>query len=170
MNLQVVYFQRCKCAFHQHQVWMKLQLAIRLLLLRILQLYHLSPLPPPVSNSSCLFTWCWPVCQLLYYTIALFNVPYCKILNVLFFVFFVCVYYLYEKYYKPITAQYYIANCVSWVPRLTLLDLTNKLDLRMCSRNRTRMYVGDLLYTGELCSLYANTTPFYIRNLSIWGF
>ena len=28
-----------------------------------------------------------------------------------------------EKYYKPITVQYYIANFVSWVPRLTLLDL-----------------------------------------------
>ena len=26
-------------------------------------------------------------------------------------------------YYKPITVQYYIADCVSWVPRLTLLDL-----------------------------------------------
>ena len=32
-------------------------------------------------------------------------------------------YYLCEKYYKPITVQYYIANCVSWVPKLTLLDL-----------------------------------------------
>ena len=43
----------------------------------------------------------------------------------LFFV-FVCLffmYYLCEKYYKLITVQYYIANCVSWVPRLTLLDL-----------------------------------------------
>ena len=39
-------------------------------------------------------------------------------------------YYLCEKYYKPITVQYYIADCVSWVSRLTLLDLlTNKLDL-----------------------------------------
>ena len=28
-------------------------------------------------------------------------------------------YYLCEKYNKPITVQY----CVSWVPRLTLLDL-----------------------------------------------
>jgi len=41
---------------------------------------------------------------------------------------------LYFKYYKPITAQYYIANGVSWVPRLTLLDLgtnwTNKHALR----------------------------------------
>ena len=32
-------------------------------------------------------------------------------------------YYLCEKYYKPIITQYYIANCVSWVHRLTLLDL-----------------------------------------------
>ena len=31
--------------------------------------------------------------------------------------------YLCEKYYKPITVQYYIADCVSWVPRLTWLDL-----------------------------------------------
>ena len=32
-------------------------------------------------------------------------------------------YYLHEKYYKPIIVQYYIANCVSGVPSLTLLDL-----------------------------------------------
>ena len=29
----------------------------------------------------------------------------------------------YVKYYKPITVQYYIADGVSWVPRLALLDL-----------------------------------------------
>ena len=34
-------------------------------------------------------------------------------------------YYFCEKhqYYKSITVQDYLANCVSWVPRLTLLDL-----------------------------------------------
>ena len=32
-------------------------------------------------------------------------------------------YYLCEKYYKPITVQYHIADCFNWVPRLTLLDL-----------------------------------------------
>ena len=32
-------------------------------------------------------------------------------------------YYLCEKCYKPITVQYYIAKCVSWLPRLTLSDL-----------------------------------------------
>ena len=28
-----------------------------------------------------------------------------------------------EKYYKPIIVQYYIVDCVSWVPGLTLSDL-----------------------------------------------
>ena len=39
-------------------------------------------------------------------------------------------YYLFGKYYKPITVQYYKSDCVSWVLKLTLLDLTNKLGLR----------------------------------------
>ena len=52
-------------------------------------------------------------------------------------------YYLCENYYKPITVQYYIADCVSWVPRLTLLDLQTNW---MCSQNGTHSYVGDLLY------------------------
>ena len=48
---------------HPRQAWVKLQLALRLLLLTILQLYHLPPpLPPPVSISSCLFTRCQPLC------------------------------------------------------------------------------------------------------------
>ena len=37
--------------------------------------------------------------------------------------------YLCEKYYKSITVQYYIADRVSWVPRQSLLDFPNKLDL-----------------------------------------
>ena len=53
----------------------------------------------------------------------------------LFFVFVCLLYYLREKYYKPMTVQYYIANCISWVPRLTLLDFqkigVNKLTLGM---------------------------------------
>ena len=45
----------------------------------------------------------------------------------LFFV-FVFMYYLCEKYYKSILVQYHLANCVSWIPRLTLLDLqTNRI-------------------------------------------
>ena len=37
-------------------------------------------------------------------------------------------YYLGEKYYKSITVQYYIADCVSSVPRLTLWDLHTHSD------------------------------------------
>ena len=37
-------------------------------------------------------------------------------------------YSLCEKY-KPMTVQYYIGNCVSWVPGLTLMDLMDKLDI-----------------------------------------
>ena len=37
-------------------------------------------------------------------------------------------YYSCEKYYTPITVQSYIADCVIRVPRLTSLDLMNKLD------------------------------------------
>ena len=44
-----------------------------------------------------------------------------------------------------LTVQSCIANCVSWVPRLTLLNLMNKLDLRTRSQNGTCSYVGDLL-------------------------
>ena len=47
---------------------------------------------------------------------------YCSVrLKRFYFLFFI--YYLYEKYYKPIIVMYYIASCVGWVPRLTLLDL-----------------------------------------------
>ena len=55
-------------------------------------------LPPPASNSSCLFTRC----QLLPYTIVFFKVLYCKIKNVLFFCLFF-MYYFCEKHYKAIT-------------------------------------------------------------------
>ena len=54
--------------------------------------------------------------------------------------FFVFVFYvLCEKYYRAIIMQYYIADCVSWVPRLTFLDLET------CSWKGTHSYVGDLL-------------------------
>ena len=48
--------------------------------------------------------------------------------------YFLCLfftYYLCEKFYKPMTMQYYIADCLSSVSRLSLLDLdlTNKLGL-----------------------------------------
>ena len=98
----------------------------------LLMVLHLPPpLPPPVSKSSRLFNQC----QLWYCATLLFKVVYCK---GVFFIFVMC--YLWEKYYKPIAVQYYIADCVSRAARLTLLDL------RMHSRNRTHMF-EDLAYS-----------------------
>ena len=53
--------------------------------------------------------------------------------------------YLCEKYCTPITVQYHIANFVSWVPRLTLLDLQTNRTYEH-SQNETRSYVGELRY------------------------
>ena len=55
-------------------------------------------------------------------TAVLFKVLYCKIKNIsfIFCVCFICI--IYVKYIINIV-QCYIADCVSWVPRLTLLEL-----------------------------------------------
>ena len=57
---------------HRCQTGVKLQLALRLLLLIVLQLYHISPpLPPPVASSSWLFidaSPCMPAIVLYYCT------------------------------------------------------------------------------------------------------
>ena len=47
-------------------------------------------------------------------------------------------YHLCEKYYKPLRVQYYTANCVSWVPRLTLLDLQTIWTYECALRNEAR--------------------------------
>ena len=65
-------------------------------------------------------------------------------------------YYSCEEYYKPITVQYYITDCVSWASRLTLLEscthrnhahigIMHTSDSRAYSWNGTCLYVGDLL-------------------------
>ena len=64
-----------------------------------------------------------PVCQLLSCTSVFFYLLYYKTKMFSLFFAFVFMHYLYEKYYEPIIVQYNIANCVSWNPRLTLLDI-----------------------------------------------
>ena len=79
-----------------------------------------SLLPPLGSNTSCLLTQASPCrpAALLYFS------RYCTVrLFALFFVFVLLMYYLCKKNYKLIAVECYIADCVSWVPRLTLLDL-----------------------------------------------
>ena len=117
-------FQRYKRAFHQHEVWVKFLLVLCLLLLIMLQLCHLlSPLLSPVCTllaGSLDASPCIPAAEL--YILPYF-LRYCTVRLKMFFVFLVS---LYEKY-KSITVQYYITSCVSWVPRLTLLDLWTNL-------------------------------------------
>ena len=115
MFTQVSNFQRCQCMFYQMRVLSGGQITA----------CPLSPtaddplaLPCPTSSpSSVRQELFWPVhsmpapvCHLLYCTTILFKVLYCQMKNTLFFVF---MYYLCEQYYKPITAQYYIADGVS---------------------------------------------------------
>ena len=88
-----------------------------------------------------------PQCRQILYSLsrqeALFKVLDCKNKHIYFL--FVFTWYLNEKYYKLITIKYNIADCVSWVLWLTLLDLGNRLDLRTHSWNRTGSYVAGLL-------------------------
>ena len=63
--------------------------------------------------------------------------------------------YLCEKFYIPITVQYYIADCVSWVPRLTLLDLQSELMTALSKQNsfvcRGLLYYSDVCLRMETC-------------------
>ena len=100
-------------------------------------IYHLLSLLQSVTLLACSLdtSFCIPAVVLI---TVLFKVLYWEIKKVL-FSFFVCVCFFYVsfvwKVLWPITIQYYTANRVSWVPRLTLLDIwpnwTYKHPLRM---------------------------------------
>ena len=51
-------------------------------------------------------------------------------------------YYLCEKYYKPITVWYPIADCVSWVLRLILLDLGTNWIMNVLLEQNSFMWRG----------------------------
>ena len=81
------------------------------------------------------------VCQLLYSPTVLFKVLYCKILNINLCLLFM--YYLCRRYYKLITAHYYIADHVSWVPRLTLLNLTREMGVSVLHPDISHHHLAD---------------------------
>ena len=86
-DLQTASFQRWERASHQHREWVKVQLTLHLLLLAVLQLYHVlqsGALPACVRDAS-------PVCQLLYCSTWHFS-KYCKIKDVC-FIFCICLTY-----------------------------------------------------------------------------
>jgi len=107
---------------HQCQAWVKLQFALCLLLLMILQLLTISHLH---SLFQSVLTWCQSALYASCCTAVLFKVLYFKVKSTFCLLVF---YVLSEKYYKLIKVQYYIAGCVSWVPRLTV-RLKNKFEL-----------------------------------------
>ena len=86
-------------------------------------LHRLPPPPSSSTNSSFLFTRCQPL-YASYCTLLLYFSRHCTVRWKMFsFLCLFLMYYLCERYCKPITMQYHIANCISWVPRLTLLVL-----------------------------------------------
>ena len=143
-NLQVVNFERCKSVFHQLQAWVETAACVPSPIADDPSALP-SPTPSP-SSSQLLFLPIHlmpvPVCHLLYCTTVLFKALYLEINFFFGLLFMSC---LCEKYYKPITVQYYIVSCVSWICRLTLLDLMNELDYWTHSQNRTHLYIGCFL-------------------------
>ena len=64
------------------------------------------------------------------WSVLLYFSRYCTIKNVFFI--FVCIFkmsYLCEKHYKLITIQYYVADCVSWVPKANFVGLKELMGL-----------------------------------------
>ena len=79
--------------------------------------------PPPVSNSSRLFTRCQPLYASYCTALLCFSSSCLVRWNMFYFLCLFFTYHLCEKHGKPITLQCYTANSVSWVPKLTILDL-----------------------------------------------
>ena len=128
-------------------------LALSLLLLTSFHFYHLPPrLPSPASNFLPIHSKSAPVCQRLYCAPVLLKVLYCMITNVYFCHLFL-MYHLCEKHYKPFTVQYYITDCVNWVPRLTfgLMNVLSEHHLFICRGltilNRQLLFVHAFVIT-----------------------
>ena len=98
---------------------------------------HLLSLLQSVTHLICSLNASPCIPAILYCTTVLIKVLYYK--NVFCILCLSFVHYLCEKYYKPITVQYYIADCGSWVPRLTLLDIQIQTELIH--------YAGDVLWS-----------------------
>ena len=75
-----------------------------------------------------------------------------------------------EKYHKPITVQYYVANCVSWAPGLTLLDLQTNWTYE-CTLRTELICMKGTHYKASHTALYRTTscspsTPFTLTDPS----
>ena len=117
---------------------MKLQLALHLLLLKILQLYHLPPpIFPPVSNSSCLYTSCQPL-YVSCHSVLLYFSRYCtiRLKSCFIFLFFMCL-------------CAFLCVCFSCI-----ICVKSILNLLQYSTMKSIVLVG---YLGQLCWTYKQT-------------
>ena len=112
----------------------------------ILQLYYFRPATVPLSVTVL-------ACSLdtspLYASCVQDLSRYCAIrwqMISLFFSLFFYVLFVWKKYYKPMQVSHCIADCVSWVPRLTLLDFQ----------------------TNGLMNVLLEQSSFICRGLAIW--
>ena len=119
MNIQGADFQGCECAFHQHHVRVKLPLALCLLSLMILQLYHLPPPPPPPSVTLLACSLDASPCVpdvVLYFSRS--RIVWLKLLFCISCVCFLCIICV-KSIINLFTVQSYVADCLSWAPKLT---------------------------------------------------
>ena len=121
---------RCELSETQMCIWF--QQGTKTCVINIRQVWNCS-LP---SISYCWWSFSSPISHLLQsvtllacsldacWTVRLYFSRYCTVRFKIFSLLFVFVFMqLCETCYKSMTVQHYIANCVSWVPRLTLLDV-----------------------------------------------
>ena len=84
---------------------------------------------------------------------------------------FVFMYYMCEKYCTPITVQYHIADCVTWVPRVTLLDL--QIGLNKHTLGTELVHMSGTYYTYKwlkMCLAWSTLTSVgCLGNLSAFG-
>ena len=151
---------------HRHEC-LKSQLAF--LPSTILQLCHLPPpVLPLVNNFSCLLTGRQPL-EASCCTILLFFWRYRTAGWKMFSLFFVLVFfmdYLCEKCHRPSAIPYYIAVCVSWVPRLTLLDSWTNWDHKHALQMEHICSQG--IYCKHLLSSIQEKTNVWSIVRSVW--
>ena len=76
--------------------------------------------------------------------------------------------YLCKKYYKLITVQYYIANYVSWVPRLIGLNMLLKWNSFICMEHTITLRPQHSTCTQEVPNRYFSSEK--LKSIPLCGF
>ena len=110
-----------------------------------------SPKPGTEPGSPAFQVESLPLsCRYILHCIYIYTYIIYKYSPIIYIYYLLCLffmYYLCEKYYKPIMVQCYIAYCVSLGTLANFVGPMNKLDLWMHSQKGICSYAGDLLYS-----------------------